>query len=98
MSTSASRSDNGEIDRLAIGDVDKRVQVGNVRPERTREARNARVPWHAQDVAGVAVGGKPRDERVLTRAAADDENPHVGMNLRCEIALHGDAASSGLFR
>ena len=40
------------------------------------EARDAGIPGRADELADVAVGGESGDERVLARAAADDENSH----------------------
>ena len=55
-------------------------------------------PGARPDRLGFGVGGKPRDERVFARAAAENENSHRLNELGRVTALHGEAARAGLFR
>ena len=74
--------------------------IGDGRGERGDPGISGR----ADDVADVAIGGQPGDQRVLARAAADDENSHcandlgraTGCTTRCDgdyfVDLDGDCA------
>ena len=70
-------TDDGEVDLLAIGE----------RQSARRDRRDRRTPMRASraipgisgrgdDLADVAIGGETGDQRVLARAAAENENSH----------------------
>ena len=55
----------------------ERVGIGEIDRRRSRaSARDSGVPGRAHDLADVAIGGKPGDQRVLARAAAENQNSH----------------------
>ena len=59
---------------------------------------NPGIPRGAHQLADVAVGGKPGDQRVLARAAAEDQNSHdLKRFSACEQDAHG-WRGRGLFR
>ena len=71
-------ADDGEVDLLAFGERSERRRgrsesIGTVRARRGDPGISGR----ADDVADVAVARQPGDQRVLARAAADDQNSHV---------------------
>src|SRR5439155_5062393 len=70
------RADEREIDLLAFGQRGERGDVADIDRRRARETRNSGGARRGQALAGIAGGGKPRNERGLARAAADGENPH----------------------
>ena len=55
------------------------------------------LPGARQDSPDVAVRGRPRDERVLARAAADDENSHAVKGLGRVTEVDGHARSADYF-
>ena len=64
-------------------------------PRRSRAERsNTRVSRARQMRRTSRSGGQPGDERVLARAAADDENSHDLNGLACETADRHDVARS----
>ena len=90
------RTDDGEVDLLALGERerarrDREMSTGNGPGERG----DAGIARGADELADVAIGGEPGDERVLARAAADDENSHVMNDLRGDGRLHAVRAAAG---
>ena len=73
----------------------ERVRIGEIDGSGARERARSRVPGRADDLADVAIGGEPRDERVLARAAAENQNSHCLNGLGRVTALHGDERPSG---
>ena len=69
--------DDGDIDLFARRKIQQRVDVAHVGRNRPRKPRNSRIPRRDDELADIAVGGQPRRQRMLTRAAADDENSHL---------------------
>ena len=47
------------------------------------------LPGAHDDLADVAIGGETRDQRVLARAAAENENSHGRNDLARLTGLHG---------
>ena len=62
--------------------------VGDIERHDSRSAGNPRIPRRADHFLDVRVGREPRDERVLARAAADDENPHQQNDLALGDGVH----------
>src|SRR5213593_3469725 len=82
------RTDDREIDLFTVGEGQQTVEVGHLDRPGLRQPRDARIPRDAQQRAGVSVARKPRDERMLARAASDDENPHGVNDLGEKLRPH----------
>ena len=70
------RTDHGEVDLLTLGERERGVGIGWIDRDDAREPGDAGVPGRGHDFADVAIGGKPGDQRVLARAAAENKNSH----------------------
>ena len=57
--------------------------------------RNPGIARRADNLADVAVGDQPGDQRVLARAAADDQNSHCLKGLRACAGMHAQERSAG---
>jgi hypothetical protein len=90
--------DYGEIDGFSIDQRQQAVEIRWIDRAHARKPGDAGIAGGAQQLADVAIARKPGDQRVLARAAADDENPHGFRDLWRETRLHADASRAGLFR
>jgi len=91
-------ADDGQVDPFGGGEFGDRRHVRQIDRDGARYACNARVSGRCQHRHDFRVQSKPRDERVFTRAAAENQNSHRLSGLGRVMALHGDAARAGLFR
>src|SRR5262249_51400002 len=73
------RPDDREIDRFSRRERGDCIEVGEVDGCGTRDARDSWIARRAQDVPCSGLRQQTSDQRVLARAAAENENPH-GMN------------------
>src|SRR5262249_10153726 len=92
------RSDDGEIDLLAIGERDHGVDVRGIDWNRARKATNSGIARGGDELADVAVAGQAGHERVLARAATENKNSHRMNRLWREWRLHAPAGRARLFR
>ena len=91
-------SDDREINPLAFGELRHGVKVSGIDHGDFSLMRDARITGRADERADVRFGGKPRDEGMLARAAADDENSHGWCSLGAEAGLHEQPNRSQVFR
>src|SRR5438034_383494 len=82
------RADDGEVDLFAVGDLDERIEIGQIGWNRAGNPRDSRVSWDADELADVALGRQPGGQGVLSRAAAKNQNPHCLNDLERALALH----------
>ena len=69
--------DDREIDLLAIGEARSGIRVRDVAGNASAQSARCRGCPGAQTSSPTSRSrGEPRDERMLSRAAADDENSH----------------------
>ena len=70
-------ADDGEVDLLALGERERgRRDRSRSTGSGAREPGDSGIAGRGDDLADVALGGQPGDQRVLARAAADNENSH----------------------
>ena len=81
------RADDRQVDSLASGQRQQAVDVGSADRFRAHKLPNTRISRGANEIRGAFVAGKPCNERVLARPAADDENSHSLKDLRCVQTL-----------
>jgi hypothetical protein len=91
-------TDDGEVDLLAFGERADGVEVGEVDRKSAGQLGNTWISWCGDDFAHIALGGEAGDQRVLARAAAEDQNSHLENDLGGQTALHAGAGWRGLFR
>ena len=83
------RTDDCQVDVFALGERQRARRVGSDRLDRSRDQRAIPGFPGAQTTLGDAgFGGQPTDQRVLARAAAEDENLHCLNELWRVPALH----------
>ena len=70
------RSDDGEVDLFAVGQVEDRRRVRDVAGNRPGDSRDAGISGCADQFADVPIGGQPGNEGMFPGAAADHENSH----------------------
>ena len=83
------RTDDGEIDRGVGGERDKTIEVAGADIVCAGDSGDPRIARDADELAAVSRGGQGGEQRMLPRAATDDENPHYLNNLRAERGSNG---------
>ena len=89
------RSDNGQVGTLPRRQLEEGAGIGEIGGKGAADRRNPGVPRSAQYFAPIAIGPQPRDEGVLSRPAAENENSHDRRGLQRRQEMHD---GGGLFR
>jgi hypothetical protein len=70
------RADDRKVDLLASCEGQDGLRVGNVTGNRSSQPRDAGISRRAEELADIAIGRETSDQRMLSGAAAEDQNSH----------------------
>jgi hypothetical protein len=75
--------------------IEQRVDIVHVGADRSGKSIDSRIAGCDEQFADVAIRGETCGKRMLPRAAADDENPHVWSELGRATCVHADCVPTG---
>ena len=81
-------SDDGEIDLLVLGERPGRFRVREINSRGPSQSADSRISRRGNNFPAVTFRGEPRDQCVLARAAAEDQNSHGMRYLWRLTGLH----------